>query len=300
MGRAVHRAEIMRGGAATGGRAGARRSPSVRFGRVERQPPPVTDQALVALTVARAHAGRRNPTVADLLLSLAQEPDGVAGQLLRGVEGPLTALAGRSTSPRLAPLAVARDWAVADRAPRPVWTVDLLTAVVEAGGTELRELLATVGLGAADVTPGEELRRARDPGGTAGGTVARETVGLRPPGARGGALTPAAERAVARVRALAGGAVDLLVALADDPVGAAPLPAPEDIAAAAVRLRPTDPGRGWDAGLDTVVAAATTWCAGRRAEPSDLVAAAVVAGGDGPQAVLNAADAPDTAGLVER
>lgn len=188
---------------------------------------PLTDQALVAVAVGHAHARAavRTPTVADLLLGLAQEADGAAGQFLRTSEGPLTALAMRSLPPRLAPLDVARTWAVADRTPLPVWTVDLLAAVVEAGGTELR---------------------------------------------------------------------DLLLAMADDPAVDVALPALGELAAAWARVAPAAGGLGapWDAGLDAVVHAATTWCAGRRVEPADLVAAAVVAGGEGPGRLLEAAAGP--------
>lgn len=260
---------------------------------------PLTDQALVAVAVGHAHARAavRTPTVADLLLGLAQEADGAAGQFLRTSEGPLTALAMRSLPPRLAPLDVARTWAVADRTPLPVWTVDLLAAVVEAGGTELRDLLATVGLEPAALTPADDLRRALGRGGyreLGRRTVARETVGLRPPGAATGPLTPAADRAVASVRAVGGGAVDLLLAMADDPAVDVALPALGELAAAWARVAPAAGGLGapWDAGLDAVVHAATTWCAGRRVEPADLVAAAVVAGGEGPGRLLEAAAGP--------
>lgn len=266
---------------------------------------PLTDQALVAVAVGHAHAraAARTPTVADLLLGLAQEPEGAAGQFLRTSEGPLTALATRSLPPRLAPLDLARGWAVADRTPLPVWTVDLLFAVVEAGGRELRDVLATVGIEPAALLPADDLRRALGRGGhheLGRRTVARETVGLRPPGAATGPLSPAADRAVARVRAVGGGAVDLLLAMADDPAGDVALPALADLADAWTRVSPaagSAPGGGWsggdwDAGLDAVVHAATTWCTGRRVEPADLVAAAVVAGGEGPGRLLEAAASP--------
>lgn len=261
---------------------------------MERQPTLLTDQSVVAVAVGRAQAlaAARAPTVADLLLGVAQEPDGAASQFLRAAERPLTALAGRSLPPRLAPLDLAVDWATRDRGPDPVWTIDLLAAVVEAGGRDLRELLATVGLDAAVVTPGEDLVRASARGGCrapADRAVARETVGLQPPGAPSGPLGGAAGRAVARVRALAGGAVDLLLALADDPTIDAALPSPDDLAVACGRLRADADDPAWDAGLDVVVAAAVTWCAGRQVEPADLVAAAMVAGGDGPRRLLDAA-----------
>lgn len=247
---------------------------------MERQPVPatLTDQAVVAIAVARATAAAagRDPTVADLLLGLAAEPDGVAGRLLRRRESALAALGDRPLPPRLAPLAVARDWAVADARPRPAWTRDLLSAAVEAGGAELADLLAAVGVDRAEVTPWAGL----------GGN---ETVGLQAPGAGPPGLTLAASRVVARVRARAGGALDLVIALAEDPAAPPGLPDPETLAAVRAGLERGGTDGRWDAGLDAVLDAARRWRGGQDVDTADLVAAATVAGGEGPGRLLDEA-----------
>jgi hypothetical protein len=226
----------------------------------------LTDQALVAVALARAHAAgtARTPHVADLLVGLAAEPDGLAGRLLREREGAAIRLRERGALPRLAPLSVATGWAADDARPRAATTLDLLRAALEAGGGELRDLLDAVGLGdlAAPVIPPEQ---------------AGETLGLRPPTDPEPGLSAEAALAIARTRALAGGAADLLLAIGRGPQADSVAPLPDLTGAVA---------RGDDAGLDAVVGAARAWRGDEPVTTGDLVRAALAVGGDGPRSLL--------------
>lgn len=266
----------------------------------QRSPGPIrlTDQALVAVTLARQHAAvaGRVATVADLVLGLSQEPDGSAGRVLRQRESAVVALARHPLPPRLAPLDVALSWAADDAVPRPACTLDLLAAAVEAGGAELADVLDTVGLPASDLLP--EGREA-DGGSHERQYPGTETVGFDPRGGSAAPLTLDAALAVARTRAVAGGAVALLLAVAHGPQaeepGQRPLPGREEVAEALGRVRargePERAGTRWDPGLAAVLHAARVWRGEGRVSAADLVRAAVLAGGEGPGAVLDEADA---------
>lgn len=242
----------------------------------------VTDQALVAITVAR-RAGEehhRHPTAADVLVGLAAETDGRAGAVLRALPTAAARLPDRAATapPGLPTLEDVVARAGADD-PRPVPTGGLLAALLEAGGPDLVDLLTACGY-----DPRGLYRAA-----TAAAGFGIETFGLGsdPDLAAGAAV------AVARVRAAAGGAVDLLLAIAAAPDAAELIPEdPEGLAAALATLRrdgePERAGRDWDRGLGGVLAAVRTWCAppiGTR----DLLRATVAAGGRGPARVLEAA-----------
>lgn len=241
---------------------------------MQRQRVRLTDQALVAVAVARAGARERPETVADLLLGLAIEPEGAAGRQLREQPSGLAALQKRVEAPlpALAPLGVAVDWAAKDADPRPAATGDLLEAALEAGGSELADLLDACGL--------QLVRRANSAGvpwpDAAGHPL--ETFGYDPSGT---VFTPPAARAVARARAVAGGPAALvaLLALEDDSL-------PLDVealsgAAAAVDLAAGD----LDAAVDAAVAAGM----GGRVDALDLLRAALTVGGPDVRALVDAA-----------
>jgi hypothetical protein len=264
----------------------------------------LTDQALVAVGLARrvarsrgapspgAPTGSRDEpaavaaTVADLLAGLAAEPDGAAGRVLRAQMTAATALTERVAipPPGLARLeaAVARGDRIAS--PRPPGTVDLLAAALEVGGTDLADLVTVAGY-----DPRALYRSATRLAADAG-----ETLGLATTGDEGPPLAPDAALAVARTRAAAGGAVDLVVNLAAGDTGALVPFDPVDLAALHSHLRDrtdTDPtGPGWDAGVDAVVGAARAWRGRDPVRASDLLRAAVVAGGHGPRLLLDEAE----------
>lgn len=221
----------------------------------------LTDQALVAVELAllRAEPG----TVVDLLLGLAEEQEGAAGILLRQQPGALVRLTQRGLPPRLAPLDVALAWAAADAEPRPASTLDLLAAVREVGGAELRDLLEAVGL---DV----EVTSA----------ASGETYGLSAPDRPTARLSVEAELAIARARAAGDGAVDLLAGLVESDALRTAL---DRVLATGLRERA---GARWDLGVDAVVAAAHLWRGDEPVTAADLLRAAIVAGGEGPAAVL--------------
>lgn len=241
----------------------------------------LTDQALVAVTAARQaaadHGGQA--TVADLLVGLAAEPDGQAGALLRA--HPTSAsrlLHGAAASPTDLPAlerVVVRAGARALL--RPVHTCALLTGLLEVGGTVVVDLL-----GASGFDPPQLYRAAsEEPAGLG------ETFGL----GSDPDLSADAAIAVARVRAVAGGAVELVAAIAATPDGDGLL-ALDDVELTALRASLRDEeraaGEGWDRGLQAVLDTARTW----RDPPlgaGDLLRAAVVAGGDGPRRLVEEA-----------
>jgi hypothetical protein len=282
-----------------------------RFGLMQCQREPasprrvrLTDQGLVAVAVAResAAAHDRTPTAIDVLVGLGAEPDGWAGQLLRARGAALVSLAGRAASPPPG-LAVLSDIvaAAADRAaPRPPGTHDLLAAVLTVGGADVDDLLERCGYATGDLWPDE----GRDGGSRGGDEQARdrraavqETVTLVGPGLP--ALTVEAARAVGRVRAGAGGAVDLLLLLLLDDEGHERLGDAAVLSALAARrhLERTVPPRAartpWDAGLAVVLDTVGDLASGREATPGDLLHAVLLAGGSGPLAVLLRHAEPD-------
>jgi len=250
----------------------------------------LTDQAVVAVALARARAAReaRRATVLDLVLGLAEEREGVAGRLLDGhASGAIVLLATRSAPPGLAPLDVAVRWAAEAALPRPADTSDLLAAATEVGGSEFRDTLSAVN------PPLAELRW---PAGLSWPSpLAPETFGLGAPGDLDEMLTPVGARAVARTRAMAGGAVELVRMLADDPrdeLRQWNLPSTDDLVGSLQRLQrdgiPAAEGDAWDRGLEPVLEAARRLGTGRL-PAEDLLRAAVLAGGTGPLALLDAA-----------
>ncbi|MDQ3537832.1 MAG: hypothetical protein M3415_03395 [Actinomycetota bacterium] len=249
--------------------------------------PRLTDQALVAVSLARAAAlaSDRHATVADLLAALAAEGEGEAGRRLRNRSSAAAALAERAVSVPAPLLDTAVRNAVQQSGARAATTVDLLQAAVAVGEDDIADLLAGAGY---DRDLDGYL--AEDLFGELGG--AGETYGLAPAGAPD--LSEPAARAMAQVRAIAGGAVALLlaVAAAPDGDGASLLPDPEALALAWSRLGGRGRGdeAGWDVGLDVVVATAAQLRNGERTTTRDLVRACLVAGGDGPKAVVEEAD----------
>jgi hypothetical protein len=262
----------------------------------------LTDQALVAVTIARHAAAQRDqvPSCADLVVGLATETEGWAGHLLRaGGQGPVIALAGRAGSAPAA-LATLGDvlLAAAQRArPRPPGTADLLVSALRTGGHDLADLLDSCGFPALDLPPVEwRLRGAswyidaeEDWGATA------ETVTLAGPDHP--RLDAAAARVVGRVRAIAGGAVDLLTALDLDPaVDLAPWTGTDrsDIVLARLQTDRDDPSSGsagWDLGLEPVLEAAQVLAGPEPVSVGPLLQATLIAGGAGPPAILDAARA---------
>lgn len=102
------------------------------------------------------------------------------------------------------------------------------------------------------------------------GLATSETYGLGAPGQADEMLSPVGARAVARTWAGAGGAVELVMMLADDPrdeLGQWNLPPTDHLLFELERLE-------------------------REGVPTDLLRAAVLAGGTGPLAILDAAAKP--------
>ncbi len=250
-------------------------------------PARLTDQALVAVSLARAAALAldRHATVADLLAGLAVESEGEAGRRLRNRSSAAAVLAERAVSVPAPPLDAAVRNAVQHSGARAATTVDLLEAALVVGTDDVADLLAGAGYD-------------RDLDGFLVDDVfgevdgAGETYGLSPAGATD--MDEPAARVVAQVRAIAGGAVALLlaVAAAPDADGAALLPDPEALALARSELdrRGRGDSPGWEAGLDVVVGAAVRLRDGERTTTGDLVRACLVVGGDGPKAVVEEAD----------
>lgn len=235
----------------------------------------LTDQAVVAVALARAAARAEPPTVAHLLLGLATESEGRAGVRLRERASAAADLHRRALSTPAPPLDAALTAASRRAAGRAATTVDLLDAAVEIGGDDVADLLAAAGYhrdldGWLPSDPAEDWFEHP------------ETYGFNPAGDP--VLDPAAARIVAQVRAVDGGAVELLVAAAAAPDAGLDIADPSALVAAAGRLRRR--GDRWDTGLGAVVEAARTLGEGESVSIRDLVRAALVAGGDGPRLVL--------------
>lgn len=247
-----------------------------------RQRVQLTDQALVAVHVARRTAAGREASAADLLVGLASEPDGLAGRWLRAQPGATARLCARAAAaaPALPPLSTAVADAARRAGSRPPATADLLAAALAVGGDDLADLLDVCGFDAG------ALRPARLPAEVA---ASDETVTVR----QGADLAPAAERIVGRVRALGGGAVDVVAAVADaadSEVAGLVAPAdPDTLAAARVLCEAGGVDERWDRGLDAVLAGAATIAGEGPVTPRHLLSAAVVGGGEGPLAILEAA-----------
>lgn len=239
----------------------------------------LTDQAVVAVALARVAAGRGPATIAHLLAGLASEAEGRAGARLRERASAAAALADRA---RATPAPAMEDALVAaiDKAQgRAATTIDLLDAALAVGGDDVADLLGAVGY-------------SRDLDGWLTSDPVEdwfehpETFGFHPAG--DAVFDAPASRVVAQVRAVRGGAVDVLIAAAAAPDAGVAVADPAALAAAAARLRrPTD---GWDAGLDAVVEAARSLAEQDTVTIRDLVRAALVAGGDGPRLVLELAE----------
>lgn len=236
----------------------------------------LTDQAAVAVAVARS-AAAAEPSVGHLLIGLATEPEGRAGRRLRERATAVALLVDRAGHCPAPPLSTALAAAARHAADRAVSTVDLLDAAVRTGGSDVTDLLEQVGyhrdldgwlLGDAEETWFDDA----------------ETLGWSPAG--DAALDPVASRVAAQVRAVGGGAVHVLIAAAAAPELGVDLD-PETLAGAAHRLEPTP---SWDAGLDAVVATAPLLAEQPPASLRDLLRAALIAGGDGPRRVLEAAE----------
>ncbi|MDQ3710395.1 MAG: hypothetical protein M3387_14035 [Actinomycetota bacterium] len=249
--------------------------------------PRLTDQALVAVSLARAAAlaSDRHATVADLLAALAVESEGQAGRRLRNRSSAAAALAERAVSVPAPPMDAAVRNAVQHSGARAATTVDLLEAALVVGTDDVADLLAGAGYDRdLDGFLVDDLFGELDGAG--------ETYGLSPAGAPD--LDEPAARVVAQVRAIAGGAVALLlaVAAAPDADGAALLSDREALALARSDLERRGLGDqpGWDAGLDVVIDTAAQLREGERTTTRDLVRACLIAGGDGPKAVVEEAD----------
>lgn len=242
----------------------------------------LTDQALVAVAAARQAGAQRSrpPTAADLLEGLAAESEGTAGALLRRPGNAAARLPGRvATAPAALPSLEAVVARAAASSRRPVASTDLLAALLEVAGADVVDLLAACGY-----DPRQLYRDATDEGA---GTAETFGLGSEPD------LSADAATAVARVRAAAGGAVDLVVALAATPRGEALVAADADELAALradLRRRGEEAAAGdeWDRGLDAVLGAARAW----RPAPldaDDLLRAVQTAGGVGPARLLDEA-----------
>ncbi len=234
----------------------------------------LTDQAAVAVALAR-RAGGSQPTAAHLLIGLVTEPEGRAGRRLRERASAAAALVDRAGAVPAPSLEVVLRQALQAAGARAATTVDLLDAVIAAGGGDVAGFLERAG-----------YQRDLD-GWLAADPYAEwyedaETYGLAPHG--DALLDRSASRVVAQVRAVNGGAVEVLIAGTAAPDSPLAAPDPRALAATAARLRSAAPQ--WDAGLDAVLTAAQTLREDDLVTIRDLVRAALAAGGDGPRLVL--------------
>lgn len=236
----------------------------------------LTDQALVAVALARRIADGRRATAADLIAGLAVEPEGGAGLVLRSSLGVVDLERRASVAPPGVPPLDAVVRAAADAGGRPSWTVELLDAAVVHGGQDVQDMLEATGLDVWDLRAGprstwlawrDEVEPFTDFEAAYEATRLSdlcETFGL---GNDVGALTAAADRTVARARALGGRVRDLLLALRLPGSGAEALLA-DSAALAEAATRATGP-------LDPVLAAAQT--APPPVDPGTLALAALAA-----------------------
>ena len=237
----------------------------------------LTDQAAVAVELARRFAATTTVTVAHLLAGLAVEPEGRAGRRLRERASAAAELGARAVDAPAPPLEDAVRAAAQHAGERAAGTVDLLDAALTTGGDDIADLLAAAGYdrdldGWLLTDPVEAWFEDA------------ETYGFDPGDAL---LEPAAARVIAQVRAVAGGAVEVILAVAAAPDAGVINADPTDLAAIASRLRGDDPR--WDAGLDAVLGAAQAMSGGERLGVRDLVRAALAAGGDGPRLIVELA-----------
>lgn len=239
----------------------------------------LTDQAAVAVALARAAAGDRPATVAHLLAGLAAEGEGRAGVRLRERASAAATLTDRARAAPAPPLERAVRAASEAADPRAATTVDLLDAAVCVGGDDVADLIASAGYH-------------RDLDAWVVGDAAEdwfehaETYGFHPGG--DAVFDAPASRVVAQVRAVGGGAVEVLIAAAAAPD--ADVLAVDPAALAAISARLERATSSTDAGLEAVISAATTLVEGNAVTVGDLVRAALVAGGDAPRLVLELAD----------
>lgn len=236
----------------------------------------LTDQALAAVSLARAVASSDQVTAAMLLVGLAAEPDGRAGRLLRDRASAAAVLTERAGAIPSSSLDDVLRHAVDAARKRPIATGDLLRAVVEVGGTDVQDLLDHAGY---DIAALMAPAGASDAETFAWGSDTE--------------LDAEAAVVVSQVRALDGGAVDLVLAVAETATGERlHLDAEQLRARRALGLRSTPvAGAGaWDAGLQAVVQAAALIRRGDQTTAMDLLIAASVAGGEGPRFMLEEAE----------
>lgn len=239
----------------------------------------LTDQAVVAVALARAAAGRGEASIGHLLGGLATEAEGRAGVRLRERASAAAELVARASSTPAPPMETALLAAIRRAGNRAATTIDLLDAAIAEGGPDVADLLAAAG-----------YHRDLD-GWLVADPVADwfehpETYGFHPMGDP--IFDGAASRVVAQVRAVRGGAVELLVAAAAAPDAGVVATDPAVLASAAARLR--NQRDSWDTGLDAVIEAAQTLAEDETVTVRDLVRAALVAGGDGPRLILEVTD----------
>lgn len=229
----------------------------------------LTDQAAVAIAVARSAAKPGDATVAHLLVGLVTEGEGRAGRRLRqrtSAAALLVQRGGRTPAPPLA-RALSHVGRLVGR--RAVTTVDLLDAAIAVGGEDVTDLLDAVGyhrdldgwlVGDPDADWFEEA----------------ETLGWSP--GPDETLDPAAARIVAQVRAVSGGALEVLIAAAAAPDAGMDDIDPQALAAAAA-CWPADTST-FNADIDTVVGAAELVTETAPTTVPDLVRAALIVGGE--------------------
>lgn len=249
----------------------------------------LTDQALVAVAAARRNADvhGREATLADLVLGLAGAPDGVVGAWFGATPAVIAALAARvpSSSSRLPAADIAIAWAAGAVDQRPLWTSDLLAAALEVGAGDLADLLEAAAIDPRALADIHVPTAMPDP--VDHPEQLTETFGYDPAGDAD--LTPAAARALARARALGGGAVALLTALVVEAV-LDPEAVPLDPEAVRDRLGRARLAGDQDTSLDALLETA-----GRIRQPStvlrplDLLRAIAVAGGPPAAALLGGA-----------
>jgi hypothetical protein len=253
----------------------------------------LSDQALVAVALARRGASGRPPGVADLLAGLAGEPEGVAGLLLRQRPTGAIAIVERAAgSAGRGPELDAVLRRAAERAePRPAATGDLLAAALEVGGPDACHLLEFAGFDPRHLY--RSIGEAGPSGSGARWAAEGETFGLRPESDPDRGLTPNAALAVARTRAAAGGATELVVVLAAvaGPELSDVLPCEaEELATELHTVQQGGAGGvSWDLGVDVAVAAARAWRGDAPLTAADLLRGAVIGGGRGPGHLVESA-----------